>query len=256
MKFYKAGLAPFLFIFVAILSFVPALAAPGKAEPVPTLYLHLTGTFPTEAATLMAQIKKELTEPLQSLKGKALFSYIDQVSGDGSFILNLTLSPIGTVNLIPFNQYVETLEKSGFKGLVIHFKQVMRIVEMPEFQVGTYVGTSEDPFQKNFQLSRHFVLGGLKEWTDFSNEYGFALLGPSSGFLAYVEKFVGDAAEFEKLKHVLAQNNMVAVNPKPVLILEGGEVVGPQPQVSPFIAYRFFRNCYAKAHENGSCYTF
>ena len=244
------------YILLILLLFLVPFQIHASTATMPTLYLHLAGRFPTERSTLTSEIEKEVTTPLQALKGKVLFSYLHQVQGDGSFVVNLALSPLGVANVAVFNQYVSDLEKKGFKGLLVHFSTITKIMEMPELQIGSYDNSSEDPFNKTFQLSRHFSLIGLKEWNDFSNEYGFALLGRSAVFLAYIEKFVGDPIQFENLKKVMAKNNMIAIQPRPVLFLESGEVVGPQAEVSPFLSYRFFRNCYAKDRENGACYSF
>ena len=219
-----------------------------------TFYMHIEGDLPQDS-TISGDLNKNFTEPLETLRKKIMFSYVVQVTGDSHFFLSLILSPRQPEDLQVFQDYMMSKQKRGFRGLPVVFEKVNHIEGESHLLVGSYVDDNMDPFQQHFDLARTVSLPDLAAWNDYSNEYGFAFLGSGPDFLAYLQKFVADEVGYEYLKSVLSKNNMTALDARLELFLENGNRVSAAFETSPFVPFRFFRNCYSAQHENGMCYT-
>jgi hypothetical protein len=219
-----------------------------------TFYMHISGQFSQDPG-LSADLNKTFTDPLQVLRGKIMFSYIVQVYGDGNFFLNLILSPVHPEDSQVFHDYISSKQKRGFRGLAVNFTKVAHIEGQAHLLLGSYVEDEMDPFQQHFDLSRPISLADLSAWNDFSNQYGFAFMASSQDFQSYLQKFVGDETDFKNVIAALSQNNMAAMDSSMEIYLENGTKVSAAFEASPFVPFRFFRNCYSTQHENGMCYT-
>jgi hypothetical protein len=235
---------------------LPLLHSTDVAPTGSTRFLSFEGDLKNVAqSSLLEELEVAFIRPLEDSDGKILFSYIAQTSGEGHFFLHLVLEPSAVDDVSLVHAYVAERELSGFRGLQVRFSRVVAIFEVAHLQTGVYVDAQEDPFQQDFELVRSFAFMSLRSWKDFNNEYGFALLShDSTKFLDYLTQFVSDPVELAALKSgPLTKANMVAIDPKPYLILENDASVGPAFDESPFLPYKMFRNCYSPSYENGMC---
>jgi hypothetical protein len=230
---------------VALFSSAPLSAAP--------LFLHLAGRAPGVSSH---QVYGELTDryltPLEQAGPRILYSQISQAYGDGNFFLNLAVE--GDEAFV--GSYVREREGTLFRGVPAHFARVAEVRVAAELEAGVYVDGAEDPFEQRAQVAREFAFSSLRGWRDFSNAYGFALLNPRNAeMLGYVREFLGDEYEFLRFRdQVLSVSNMMAILPRVTLLLDGGLVVGPEFENTPFLPLRFFRNCFSAKFERGMCW--
>ncbi|MGZ3701110.1 MAG: hypothetical protein ACXWSD_04975 [Bdellovibrionota bacterium] len=250
------------FLFIALF---PALAAafqggdrfspPGShATPGTALYLHLAGADPaTDPSVLFTELEKRFENPLYSLKKQLRFSYVVQTGGKGVFTFNLIVEPLSGGN-DGIAQYLSLCGTAAFHGVEPNFQHVDKILTVAQLEAGKYREDREDPFDQSFSLERSFAFSSFQAFESFSNGYGYALLNPkNSEFLAYLESFVGN--DFASVRdNVLAGTNMVAIEAHPYLILAGDAVAGPEWDTTPFLPFKFFRNCYSQKFENGMCF--
>lgn len=223
-----------------------------------THYLHLAGAILNETND---QIFNDLTAAfgaaLEAQKSEIRFSYTLQVSGRGQVLVNLALEPAGPADTPTCENFIAALEKKGFKSLRVQFQLVTQIREIAEFQAGMYVANQEDPFAEAYKFPRHFRFANLQEWNDFSNLYGFALLNKDGqAFRKFLKDFIANPKIYQVIQDtVLTKNNMAAIDPNVSLVLVNNTKVDSSWANSPFIPFKFFRNCYAKDYEGGMCYT-
>jgi hypothetical protein len=262
-------------LFLALLGFTNAFQASAHAEIITfgnenyssltrrhapedsTYYLHLGGTLlPQDPHSTINEIQKRYTLPLDALNKSLTFSWTMQAEGNGGFFVNLIVEPTTENDRSILKSYLVNMESMNFHGLPVRFVRVESISEKATLEAGNYDEKLDDPFSQTFSLSRNFRINNLAGWASFTNQYGFALLNHNSAsFLSYLAGFVGDDLAFQRLlDEVLSKNNMVAIDPEVSLRLEGGDTVGRDLIVSPFLPFKFFRNCYAVKYENGACY--
>jgi hypothetical protein len=218
-------------------------------------FLNLSGKLDKTPDEIDAQINKIFIDPLESSHGSILSSYITQSEGEGEFYLHLIVEPATDKDNGAFEQYIKKSEASGFMGIQVRFQKVSRIFQISAFQAGVYDGTLDEPFRVAFEMRRSVAFSSLREWVDYTNNYGFAMRDKDhSKFLAFLEKFTNDADDFDNLKkNILTVSDMVAIDPRPYLILDDNETIGPEFDKSPFLPYRFPRRCFAPDYENGMC---
>ncbi|MGZ3713544.1 MAG: hypothetical protein ACXVBE_17395 [Bdellovibrionota bacterium] len=254
-----------IFLFLGLVISISASAAqirgqniwPGKqAISGNTFYLHLAGKtdYPVEGS-LLAELEDKFAKVLNEQKNDLNFSYVATTQGGTQFNLNLILEPRSEQALPALQEYLVS-HNGIFHGTEIHFMKVEKILERAVLEAGNYNDALEDPFVQSFSLERSYAFSDLAGWESFTNQYGKALLNPvRSDFLAYLEAFVSDKAEFTHVRdHVLTVSDMMAIEPIPYLILEGNRVAGPEWDFTPFVPFKFFRNCYSARFEGGVCY--
>jgi hypothetical protein len=251
-------------MFLSILLTLPAQAAhfqasghsvANSAEPGTARYLHLSGVDKSaDPGDLFAELKKRFEDSLDPLKSSLGFSYVVQTSGGGMFGLNLLVeAKLGGAEALA--KYLARAGDADFHGNAVHFQTVKEIHLLASLEAGQYVADQDDPFAQTYFLDRTFTFSTFAEFEGFSNEYGFALLNPERAtFLGYLEKFVGGDTFKTVRDQVLASNNMVAIAPATTLVLDHGTEAGPGWNTTPFLPFKFFRNCYSPRFENGNCY--
>jgi len=227
-------------------------SSPGGAGV--ALYLHLKGAdSAADPSALFRELDKRFEAPLYPLKKQLRFSYVVLTSGKGEFLFNLIVEPL-TGGEGALTQYLAQCGPGAFHGQELRFQPVEKVLTVATFEAGKYRQDQEDPFDQSFALDRAFAFGSYEAFENFSNSYGHALLNPKNAeFLAYFETFLGD--KFETVRdNVLTGANMVAIDPHPYLILAGNGVAGPEWDTTPFLPYKFFRNCFSEKLENGMCF--
>jgi hypothetical protein len=240
---------------MSLFLFLSTLLAPAASFANP-LFLDVSGHLDQTPEQIYAELTNRFTKPLDASRDSILFSYIKQAHGQGDFFFHLVIEPTNAGDVEAFEKYVRDAEANNFFGMKVHFQKVIGIQEMATLQMGHYAGDEEDPFHVDAGVDRNFSFSSLREWIDFSNEYGFALLAKDNAkFLDYIKKFLNDKAAYDEIRDtILATSNMVAINPKPFLVLEDNTVIGPDFETSPFLPFRFIRNCFSAEYENGMCY--
>ena len=223
-----------------------------------TYYLHLQGTAPqVTPADIFQKFNDLFLDPL-GVSGKITTnSHYMQVSGpENQFVLNLVFEPSGSSQEQTILNYVAARESLIVLGNKVTFKKVLQIQEVATFLIGSYDGTLHDAFVLKYSYPRDFQFQNLLQWNQFSDEFGFAMLGSHNKFKSYVHSFIKTAPETvkQKMNALLKQNDMAAMDSDISLLLEDGQIIPQEFSQSPFLKYRFFRSCYMPQYENGNCF--
>jgi hypothetical protein len=241
----------FFFILAAVFSHNVSAA---DVQPV---FLHLQGSDPsTTSKQLNQEIQDTFLTPVDQLKTRVIYSQVSQAYGNKDFFVNFILEPAGNLQQAAVDEYVHSLEGRIFHGSEVHFQTVSKILESATILAGTYVQNRQDPFQQKYALLRKYEFSTLREWRDFTNAYGGALLDHDNRkLMTFLRRFVADDEIFERFRdRALATSNMMAISPAVTLVLSDGSTSGPAMETTPFLPFKFFRNCYSQSYENGMCW--
>jgi hypothetical protein len=228
----------------------------GSSRAVATpLFLRLAGSVGAHnPSQILSDFTRIVVNPLGQGATFTRQSFVANVAGSVSFHFNFIVEALDVSTESDFQNYVANLEGQDFYGAKIHFEKVASLTETAALQAGRYDSQREDPFDMNFQILKKFNFTSLRDWLNFSNTYGFALLSPNhSTFRDYLKGFLNDAGDFQNVSRVLSQNNMVAIDPRVNVILEDGTLIPSDMQHSPFLPFKFFRNCFQPQFEIGNC---
>ncbi len=219
-------------------------------------YLKLEGSVAgVPNSDLLQEILTNFVVPLQQNKDVALFTFVVNVGGQGKYFFHFVAEPVNAQASNAFNQYIAKFQAQSFHGVAIHFQNVVQIFEVTTLQTGNYVDNQDDPFNINFEVSQKHAFASLLEWQNFTDTYGWALLSSDHAtFKAYLGQFVSDPDDFAAASKALTLSNMMAIDPRVYLILDDETVIDGDMAHSPFIPFRFFRNCYESRFENGFCF--
>jgi hypothetical protein len=222
------------------------------------LYLHLKGQDrEADPSQTFKEMNKRFLKALYNYADSLSFSYVMQASGGGFFTLNLIVEPATEGAAESLQKYLADCGEQHFHEVLPVFQKVEKVFELAIFEAGVFKNEATDPFEQHFSLQRGFSFPTLEGWKNFTNAYGHALLNPKSEeFLGYFESFMNSKEEFLSVRdQVLTQSDMVAVEPKPYLLLEGDKVAGPDWDSTPFIPFKFYRNCWSEKYEHGMCFS-
>lgn len=237
--------------------------ASGSSAGVPD-FARVEGLAPGEdPKKVLAEIHAAFDDRLDKIgaAGKSvLYSFNGLVDGAGHYFFNIAVEPETAEAIEPLRSYIDSIEKSGFRGAPVQFKPIVKFFETVTISAGIHQASQppepEDGFDSNFSLAHSFALSSLSDWVKFTDAVGDAFQSKkSSDFLGFLERFVGDTAEFKQIElAVLAKDNTVLAELSPFLILEDNSVIEPESNQTPFFDVPFVRNCWQPDHENGSCF--
>ncbi len=223
-----------------------------------TYYIHLEGIAPqVTPAAIFQKFDAVFLEPLGPSGKITSNSYFAQVNGpENHFVFNFVFEALNTSHEQHVEEYVAARESLVVLGHKVSFKKVTQIREVATFLIGSNDGTLHDAFVLKYGYPRGFQFRNLHQWLQFSNEFGFAMLGSQEKFKTYVHSFIQQAPDVEKQKmnEMLKQNDMAAMDSDIALVLEDGQIIPHEFSQSPFLKYRFFRSCYMPQYENGNCF--
>lgn len=267
MRFFKLAFAIGGLCFFPALARAEAMRTNGKNIPISakadaaqgnTLYLHVSGRDKdADYAQLFNEIDKRFLKPLYRYSDDLVFSYLVNTASGGDFTANVIVAPATAESAEALKMYLEDCGSQHFHEVLPIFQGVEKIVEIPLIHAGLHRPDEPDPFEKRFSLQRGFAFSSLVEWENFTRTYIVALGNrDNAALLRYFEIFVNNDDRFRSFRDlVLTQNNMVAIERKPFLLLENGRIANPGWDESPFVPITYFRNCYRPELENGMCYT-
>ena len=150
---------------------------------------------------------------------------------------------------------MKSLESKLILGSEVHFQSVRQLNEKIHLEIGHYDQELPDPFVIRLDYPRPFTWLSLGEWLNFSNNYGFILMNKDHlQFQKYVLDFIKTSDNFDKITHLLKTNPVMALRSEISVFLESGQLISPGSLQSPFLEFRFFRNCFQSEYENGACF--
>ncbi len=223
-----------------------------------TLYLRFQGEDPShDPSEIMKKMQTVFVLPLQRSHPFARVSWMMQVMGvRNSFNFNLIIEPLNTDSNLDYASYVDSLESKDILGVKVHFEKVKQIEHMADLEIGHYVGALDDPFIIDAEYPQIFNWHNLQQWENFSNQFGFGLLQHDhSRFKNYLLSFVDVLGHTDEITRLLQVSDMMAIRSSVDIILESDERIEQSSVNTPFLPFRFFRNCFQSDFENGACFS-
>ena len=219
------------------------------------LRVHGMADNSSDHSSLLREYSDLVVEPLERGKKFALYSYNFKIDGTGFFTFNLALEPLDSESLPLFQKYMRMIATKTFYDIQLIPERITGLKQTASLQSGNYVADADDPFVMNFETVRKYDFPDLKAWLDFSSYYGFALLSTDSARVrTFVRDFLPLDSEFAEASAHLKKSNMMAILPVVEIVLESGEVIPGDMDNTPFIPFKFFRNCYDSKFEGGNCF--
>ncbi len=245
-------------IYFAMLCFsISFISNWAQAAPTDSLYyLHIEANLTNEERIeAIEKLRRLFVVPLVTPNIISRNSYIVQISGPQNHLtFNLVLESLNSDTLDQFNNYMAFQETKLIYGQKVSFQKVAFIKTTAVLEIGSYDGKLDDPFVMKYDYPQFFKFSNLAAAVRFSDGFGFALLSTDhQAFKSYLMNFAKEAADLSFITQLLSQNNMMAIRTDISLVLENGAIVSSDWEGTPFLPYRFFRNCYESRYENGTC---
>lgn len=221
------------------------------------VFLRIHGKDPTvKPSDIMNKMQVVFLDPLDGGKPFALRSSMMMVQGpQNEFTFNMILEPLNETTTQEYSRYISSLETMNVLGNVVHFETIQVIKHLAHVEIGNYDGALDDPFVITYQNPQAYSWTSLRQWETFSNEFGFALLDEShSRFKEFLLSFTEESGQTQVISDTLKVSNMMAIRSEVDIVLESGEVIRQDSAATPFLPFRFFRNCYQSNFENGFCF--
>ncbi len=221
------------------------------------LYLNFKGEDPDHSIdVVMEKIRTLFINPIDQVEPFSIRSWNVLIHGPRhAFTFNIILEPLNPASVPAFDHYVSTLEGKEILGSKVHFEPVAKLQETVHLEIGIYDHSLDDPFIIKFDYPRLFEWPTLETWLNDSNEYGYILLGHDHAkFENYVMSFIDRSAQKSQIVELLKTNDVMALRSDVDVILQSGLTIQAATPDSPFLQFRFFRNCFQTEFENGTCF--